>query len=310
MLLNPDPGNEPNDDEWRGRPEGGTRFGLRAMVWIARRLGRPVLKLALYPIALYFVLFRHAERAASAAYLERIFGRPPVLREIFRHFVTFATVTADRIYFLTGQTESLDITVNQVAEMKALVDQGRGGIVLAAHIGSFEAARVLGTTLGDVHLRVVLDRTIAKHLSSELDALDAGMSELIIDANQPAAMIGLQIAESLARADWVGFLADRYRTGDRTVVCKFLGGNVRLPLGPLIIASISKVPLVCIFPLYIEGKYEIHCEILSDSFFLARADREAALQEYAQQFADKMSEYLHRAPYNWFNFYDYWGEDA
>jgi predicted LPLAT superfamily acyltransferase len=308
--MKPDINKESANGSWRSRPEGGSRFGLRITVLAARWLGRPILRIILYPISLYFFIFRHEERIASAAYLERVFGRSPSKWEIFKHFQTFAAVTADRIYFLMGQTERLDIAVHKIPEMQALVDQGRGGIVLAAHIGSFEAARVLGSSLGNVNLRVVLDRTIAKQLSRELDALDVDLAGSIIDANQPPAMMGLQIAESLKNADWIGFLADRYRPGDRTVECEFLGGKAQLPLGPLIIASISKVPLVCIFPLYIDGKYEIHCEILSSCFSLPHENRETALQEYAQLFADKMSKYVRLAPYNWFNFYDFWGNDA
>jgi len=297
-------------NNWRNRPEGGNAFGLRATVLVARWLGRPLLHIMLYPVALYFFVMRRVEREASVAYLNRVLGRPPRKSEVFRHFRTFAEVTADRIYFLTGETERLSITVHQIREMRELVDIGKGGVVLAAHIGSFEAARVLGSRLGGVTLRVVLDREIGKQLTAQLEALDIDLQDLTIDANLPPAARGLKIAESLEHGEWIGFLADRYRPGDRTVECQFLGDIIRLPLGPLIIAATFKVPLVSIFPLYIDGRYEVHCEILSSSFILQRKNREAALGEYTQLFADKMSKYVRAAPYNWFNFYDFWRDDA
>jgi predicted LPLAT superfamily acyltransferase len=295
---------------WTSRPEGGNALGLKTMVLAARWLSRPILHIMLYPIALYFFVMRRAERNASAAYLERVLGRPPRKSEVFRHFRTFAEVTADRIYFLTGETERLSVTVHQIPEMQALVDLGKGGVVLAAHIGSFEAARVLGSRLGDVTLRVVLDREIGKRLTAQLEALDIDLQGSTIDANLPAAALGLQIADSLGRGEWVGFLADRYRPGDRTVECQFLGDSIQLPLGPLIIAATFKAPLVCIFPVYANGRYEVHCEILSSAFSVPRKNRVAALGNYAQLFADKMSKYVRMTPYNWFNFYDYWRDDA
>lgn len=308
--MSPDANKKTADSAWKSLPEGGNAFGLKTMVLAARWLGRPILHLMLYPITLYFFVMRRVEREASAAYLERVLGRPPRLSEIFRHFRTFAEVTADRIYFLTGETERLSITMHQIPEMQTLVNMGKGGVVLAAHIGSFEAARMLGSSFGDVTLRIVLDREIGKQLTAQLEALDIDLQGSTIDANLPAAALGLQIADSLARGEWVGFLADRYRPGDRTVKCQFLGGTVRLPIGPLIIAATFKAPLVCIFPVYIEGRYEVHCEILSSSFSVPRKDRDATLGEFAQLFADKMSKYVQVAPYNWFNFYDYWRDDT
>jgi predicted LPLAT superfamily acyltransferase len=308
--LNPDTDKETVDNTWKNRPEGGNALGLKTMVLAARWLSRPILHIMLYPIALYFFVIRRVEREASAAYLKRVLGRSPRKSEVFRHFRTFAEVTADRIYFLTGKTEQLSVTVHQIREMRELVEIGKGGVALAAHIGSFEAARVLGSRLGGVTLRVVLDREIGKQLTAQLEALDIDLQGVTIDANLPPAARGLQIAESLERGEWIGFLADRYRPGDRTVECQFLGDTIRLPLGPLIIAATFKVPLVCIFPLYIDGRYEVHCEILSSSFSVQRKNREVILGEYAQLFADKMSKHVRTAPYNWFNFYDYWRNDA
>jgi predicted LPLAT superfamily acyltransferase len=43
---------------------------------------------------------------------------------------------------------------------------------------------------------------------------------------------------------------------------------------------------------------------------LPRAGRDAALAEWAQHFAHRLAWYARFAPYNWFNFYDYWAPRA
>jgi predicted LPLAT superfamily acyltransferase len=291
---------------WRDRPEGGNAAALKLIVWIAQHLGRTVTHLILVPVAFYFYVFRRNERRFSRQFLSRIYQAPVSSWQVFLHFLTFSRVVADRIFFLTGYSEKIPIDVHGAEQLRKLVDKGKGGIILASHIGSFEAARVLGRDLGGVVIRIVLNRGVNKKFVQQLEALSSEFAESIIESEQGAAGLGLKISESLMHGEWVGFLADRYKPGDRTVVCDFLGDQARFPAGPLIIASVFKVPVICIFPLYIRGRYEVYCEIISDEFNLPRESRNQGLQDGVQVFADRVSEYARKAPYNWFNFYDFW----
>lgn len=37
-----------------------------------------------------------------------------------------------------------------------------------------------------------------------------------------------------------------------------------------------------------------------------RADRDAAIRAAMQHYADRLTHYCRLAPYNWFNFFDFW----
>ena len=39
---------------------------------------------------------------------------------------------------------------------------------------------------------------------------------------------------------------------------------------------------------------------------MPRAERDAAIKQLAQRYAKRLEYYAHLAPYNWFNFYDFW----
>ena len=41
-----------------------------------------------------------------------------------------------------------------------------------------------------------------------------------------------------------------------------------------------------------------------------RATREQALEKHAQYYANRLAHYARKAPYNWFNFYDYWRKNS
>jgi predicted LPLAT superfamily acyltransferase len=292
--------------DWRERPEGGSIVALKIIVWIALNLGRTATRLMLLPVALYFFVFRGKERTASREFLGRISDAPVPIGKVFRHFLTFSRVVADRIFFLTDYHERIPITTSGVETLRPLVAKKKGGIVLAAHFGSFEAARVLGKELGEVTVRVVLNRGVNSQLIRQLEELNSDLADAIIESEQSSATLGLKIAEALEKGEWIGFLADRYQPGDRTTSCDFLGGKANFPVGPFIIAAVFKVPLICIFPVYVKGGYEVYCETMSDEFTLPREGRDKHLHEHVQAYVDRLSVYVRKAPYNWFNFYDFW----
>ncbi len=293
---------------WRQRPEGGTQFSLRLTVWIARFFGRTVLQLVLIPVAAYFYLFRHAERAASRAFLQQVKGRVPSRAEVFRHFYTFAQVAADRIFFNTGEADNIEVKVLGAGQLRALVAEGRGGIVLAAHLGSFEAARLMGREVGGARVRVVLNRAVNIRLVEQLETLNPKLAEAIIDSEQGAAKLGLAIAEAARQGDWIGFLADRHQPGDATMAADFLGRSAQFPTGPFLIAAALKLPLMYIFPLYLNGRYEVSCELVHQRFELPREDRQQLLPAAIEHFAERLGYFVRLSPYNWFNFYDFWDD--
>jgi predicted LPLAT superfamily acyltransferase len=293
-------------DSWRERPEAGSPFGLRFTIWFALTFGRSALTFILFFIALYFLTVRRSERQASRNFLKQVRSDAVSIRDVFRHFRIFARVTADRVYFLTGHADEIPIRVSGREIIDRYVQRGTGCIFLGSHIGSFEATRMVSIQHPGVQVRIVLDRNANAEFIHRMEALDSEFAASLIDAGKPAAVLGVSIAESIAAGDSVGFLADRFRPGDRTVSVDFMGRPAKFPAGPLVIAAAIGVPVVIVFGLYRNGGYEVYCEEFFEKFNLPRATREAALRDGVQRYADRLAFYARKAPYNWFNFYDFW----
>jgi predicted LPLAT superfamily acyltransferase len=90
------------------------------------------------------------------------------------------------------------------------------------------------------------------------------------------------------------------------VECNFLGGRALFPVGPFVIASTFKAPVVAVFPRCVGNGYEIHCEILSRRMEIPRGNRQAELAACAQAYADRLAHHVRAAPFSWFNFFDFW----
>jgi predicted LPLAT superfamily acyltransferase len=123
-----------------------------------------------------------------------------------------------------------------------------------------------------------------------------------------AVSTALRIKTAIADGQLVGMLGDR-RAADpaRNVTVDFLGAPAKLPIGPYLVAHALRCPVYQVFGLLTgPARYDLHCEPFADRIDLPRGTREDALRKYAQRYADKLAEYTHITPFNWFNFYDFW----
>jgi predicted LPLAT superfamily acyltransferase len=67
-----------------------------------------------------------------------------------------------------------------------------------------------------------------------------------------------------------------------------------------------KRPVVLMVGLYLGGnRYHLHFERLIGEGELALRDPQA-VERWVQRYAQRLEHYCRLAPYNWFNFYDFW----
>ncbi len=289
---------------WEGQAERGSPPVMRFMVRLSLGLGWPVGYVLLYPITAYFYLTGRAGVAASRSFLGRVLGRSASGREVFRHLFTFANVLLDRVFFLAGRTALFRLDISGLDTLRAAIDRGRGAVLLGAHLGSFEALRAFART-SPVRVRPLMHRANAGAYTALMEALDPELAADIIEIGQSCSM--LRVQESLARGELVGILADRTPGGSQTVRVPFLGEEALFPAGPFMLAAAVDAPVLLFFSLRIgPRRYRLEFAPFAERIELPRQDRVAALTPWIARFAAEVAARVATAPYNWFNFYDFW----
>jgi len=290
--------------EWVDRPERSNTLALRFMAWVAMALGRPVARLLLYPICLYFLAFSTRVRSASSQYLSRVLARNARLADSFRHYHTFASVLLDRVFLLNDQFSRFDVRVHGAEIIDELVTAGEGCVLLGAHLGSFEIVRSGGRTRG-LKISMVMYEENARKVGAVLEAINPDLQMEIIALGKVDSI--LKVETALARGEVIGMLSDRTLKGGDTVSCHFLGEQARFPTGPLRIATMLKRPIALMFGLYRGGnRYEIHIERFVDRKRSGSRERDPGIENLMRRYAERLEHYCRLAPYNWFNFYDFW----
>jgi predicted LPLAT superfamily acyltransferase len=291
---------------WYARPEAGDGAGLWLVEGFARLAGRRAAHLFVAPIAAYFMLVRSAERQASREFLTRVLGRPAGIIDVFRHFYTFARVAVDRVFLLSPRGYHIPVRVTGQQKMEAMLDHGRGCILLGAHLGSFEAARQVGLINPKLRLRLLLNRTVNRRLIGRLERIDPEFAANIIDAAAEPLALSLQIGECLRAGEWVGWLGDRHRGDERTISVRFLGAEARFPASPFIIARLFRVPVFLVLAKFDGWGYQVAVEELAGDAAPEGRDRDSFVREHVALFANRLEHHVRSAPYNWFNFYAFW----
>ena len=183
--------------------------------------------------------------------------------------------------------------------------RGRGVILLGAHLGSFELMRTLARE-HRLPLNAVMYEENAANITEVINAMsDPALNSRSIVPGQIDTM--LRIGECLERGELVALLGDRWAGSEKSVACRFFGDEAAFPQGPLLLALSLRAPVMLLAGLY-EGanRYVIHVEPFCDDPAAGTTGRAAWVQEWAQRYASRLEYYCRLAPYNWFNFYDFW----
>lgn len=322
---------------WTTQRERGSPAFLSLFTWIALRMGRRFARLLLYPIAWYFVFAGGAPRAASRDYIKRALGREATLMDGFHHVHTFASVTLDRLYFLNDRHDLFDIEViGRDVARDGMKDRAnvhtraptaaparmrgttRGAFVIGAHLGSFEVVRAAGHEESDLRVSMVMYQDNVQQLHRVLAAINPRHSQSIIALGRVDSM--LRVKQALDDGEFVGMLADRTLAeevgGNAVREMTLLGDRVTIPTGPFRMAAMLRRPVLFIVGLYRGGnRYEVHYENLFDfsqDCLETGTDRAAtmnqAIDTAIERYVQRLEHHCRCAPFNWFNFYDYWND--
>ena len=303
--MNAPENSKPESAVWLRAPERSSMLMLRIMTWISLGLGRKAGRGVLHLIAAYFVLFAPASRRASRDYLPRALGRPVGWRDLYRHFFCFAATIHDRIYLVDNQYDLFDIDIQGIPNVQPLIEQGNGVFLMGAHLGSFEVIRAIGRQVPGLHVAMVMHADNAQKINAMLAAINPQAALDVIPLGQIDSM--LKVQEKLDEGMLVGMLSDRTVGNEAMTMVKLLGAPAAMPIGPFRMAALLRRPVVFMTGLYMgDNRYQVHFEPLADFTNTPQGHRDEAIHAAIARYTDLLNQYCRLAPYNWFNFFDYW----
>jgi predicted LPLAT superfamily acyltransferase len=292
----------PEQPRWQGRSRG-TTWGYRVFVWLLKNGGLSAAYALLPFVTLYYRLFvPSATRPLMYMYTERLqFDRKKASKLIRKNLLVFGQTIIDKIAVLSGAGNKLSFTHEGVEHIEQLVKDGKGGVLLSAHLGNWEVAGHLLKRVNTV-INIVMYDGEAEQVKQYMQQFEGNRSFNIIFIKDDLSHI-YEISAALARNELICLHGDRFRPTNRTMQHDFLGKNALFPAGPFILAAKLKAPVCFVFA-FKETNFHYHFYAYPPRVYEGRGTQgmEKMLDEYVDKLEDKLKQY----PWQWFNYYDFW----
>ena len=306
------------DSHWSHFSERGGSLGLRILFNCYKLLGERAARYLLYPIVGYFFLTGKKARLASQAYLQRInlkLGATKVQANwygSFRHMMAFAQSGLDKLSAWMGGFDHNRVAFPNRGAFDQLLNSGQGALLIASHLGSVEMTRALATSSQRAIVNAVVYTDHAQKFNSTLQQANAEFGVNLIQVSHFGPDTAIMFKDKIDQGEFIVIVGDRTPPAEngRISQADFLGHSASFAQGPWILASLLECPVYLFFCLREKTDYRIHFEAFAERIELPRRDRQVRLQSYIQQYAARLEAYCLSAPYQWFNFYDFWQQDA
>ena len=288
-------------EQWKGNT-GGTPWMQRTLVRWFRHTPLVIPYFCMGWMVPFYMFRNRSGCRASYRYFRNRLGRCPVRAffDVYAQHFRFGQVIVDRFAMFAGQKFHLDY------EGKELLDQlelgERGFMLLSSHVGNYELS---GYSMRPRQkwLYALVFQGETETVMEQRKRMFEGNHVYMVPVSDDMSHV-YTLSAKLAEGHIVSMPADRIFGSPRSIECNFLGAPACLPLGPFALAVLREVPVLALFVMKESvRRYRIIVRPINIDSSLARSQQ---MELMAQQFANEMSDILHRYPHQWFNFYEFW----
>jgi predicted LPLAT superfamily acyltransferase len=302
---------------WANLREGGTVRGILFLHWINRVFGRAVFNVLLYPVTVYFLLFKPLARRSSIEFLQAhaqiypdYWSRPPGYRDVLRHFYAFGQSILDKALAWGIPMQESEFAIANEQQLAAFMAKETGQLIIGSHLGNLEYCRGFVQRYKKKTINALV---YDQHSANFVNVMQSLYPESRIHIYQVSDLdipLILNLKAKIEAGEWLFIAGDRIPlSGEaRTVPVKFLQREAQFPIGPYMLAKVLQCEVQLMFSYRKQEKVYFELVPFAQQVTLPRKDSDAALQAYAQQYASALEQQCAKAPLQWFNFYPYWSE--
>lgn len=289
--------------EWEGKTGGGN-FGQSFLFFIFK-LVPPYF---IYPL-LYFIIPFYLITDKKRIYIYRYFrknfcfSKLKSLRYTYINYLAFGKIVLDKFAILAGRVNCFRFNIVGHDFLKDLLKEGRGAVIVSAHIGNFEMA---GVALKDSKIKIN-----SLIFGEEFEKIKKQRNSVYSDSNIHTISVQkdmshlFSIKSVLENKEFLTVLCDRNFGSTKKFSVKFLGDDAFLPQGPFRLAAQMDVPVVSLFIMKQNfRKYAIYIARIDE-----KTQEESVIlraKKLSESFAKEMEFVLNLYPTQWFNYFDFW----
>lgn len=287
----------------------GRRWQMRFFRDLIRFFGRRPAYHIMYIAVFWYVLTIPEIRKRAGHYLNRRFpehtGGLRRFFDTYRLVCNFGRMMIDRFAFAAFGRKELEVTSDNIEELKKVLDNKRGAVLINAHLGCWQVAMSI---LDFLQIPVSVVMIPPGDFESGSADLERDLPFQTIDPRRGFEGV-LEMMQALQRGEILGMMGDRvFGARESTVTTNFLGEPIRLPFAPYRLAGAAGVPIIVLFSY--KSDYRRYVIKVARIIEVERGKTASptGCETYARQFAETLEEFVWEHPWQFFNFYDLWSD--
>ncbi len=291
-------------NKWKGKSKG-TILGYRIFVWCIRNIGIRSAYFVLYFVAFYYFLFEKKSNHYYRYYFQKRLGYGfwKTKLFLFQSYFTFGQTLIDKTAISAGLREKYTYEFNGIQNLRDLLNDKKGGVLISAHIGNFEIAEHFFADIDfDCQINLVTtdqEVTLIKEYLESVSVKATSMKFIYVKDDMSHIF---EINEALSNNELICFTGDRYFEGSKFLEAELLGKTAKFPAGPFMIASRLGVPVVYVYVMKEENlHYHLYARVAQN---VKKRDAQGLLNSYTQNLEMMIRKY----PLQWFNYFDFWDD--
>ncbi|HLP49257.1 MAG TPA: lysophospholipid acyltransferase family protein [Chitinophagales bacterium] len=286
--------------EWKGKSRG-NKLGYSIFVFLIKNFGVYPAYAVLYLVVLYYFFFSSETSGHIYRYFNRRIGYSKIKSffKIYTSYYRLGQMLIDKTMIMAGMKDKFTSESFGAENLRAIVAQKKGGILLGAHLGNWEIAGHYLMNYGDTINILVYDRE-HEQIKQYMEQVTGGRKFKLIAIKDDLSHI-YEIGEALERNEIIATTADRFLGEGKTRTFKFLGEDARFPAG---IFQIIKTFRANYSFVYGVKKRATHYN------FYCRPHRtvtnETTIDMIMEDYVRDLEVMVKENPDQWFNYYDFW----
>jgi predicted LPLAT superfamily acyltransferase len=289
-----------SESEWDGRSKG-SLTGYKIFVSTIYFLGLPFAYFFCHFVSFYFLIFGGKTRSGLMDFYKKSFkvSGGKAFRMSRKTFYNFGVSLIDRFGMLGKRADKLSFDVEGEEYLKNIIEAGKGGILVSAHLGNWEiGGNKIHERVSSCINIVTLDNEVEK-IKEFIEMKTGGPKYNIIPIKEGDISHLIAIKQALDRNELIAVHADRSMKNGSHKKMDFLNNKANFSLGPFILASKLKVPVAFVFGIK-TGRYHYTLTALD------APNEDATPDSLLDAYVNCLEGFVKKYPTQWYNFFNYY----
>lgn len=301
-------------------------LALRWTLFLMKWTPRPFICFLIYCNAFIFLIFSKRARLESTLYQKQLQkytnGIYPKKISPYSQLYSFALCLIEKMYGWLGKIPYNKIITHD-DDFNTLVDllnHKKGAAIITSHLGNAELLRSLasfGETGCNLQFEVIviMEKDSTKNFNKVIERINGASTISTVDAANINLGTICMLQDKISEGALVVYSADRTSLNSHRVLRhEFLGKMASFPYGVFLLTILLEAPTFFVFGLRTKtfswGKieYNMFVEKAKTKLTGGVKERDTTINSLCDEFIEKLQKYCCDAPYQWYNFYNFWKE--